>query len=120
MSVLQGAPAPAAHAAHDGETAREVFVAWERRRIAYNAVQVAVVALSGRILFEGPGWAARLGLLVLASNLLFCLGPVAEGYLVLLGAPRRGARAFVFTLGTLVAVALAGLVIVGQMFRSFD
>lgn len=52
MSVLQGAPAPAAPATHDGETAREVFVAWEQRRIAYNAVQVVAVALAGLVIVD--------------------------------------------------------------------
>jgi hypothetical protein len=43
----------------------------------------------------------------LMANLGFCAGPVAEGYLCLLGFPRKPTRWLVFGIGTALAIAQA-------------
>lgn len=89
------------------ESARAVFLAWERLRLWYNAALAAVVVLL--VPLGGP--ADERELLFLAecafgANLCFCLGPVVEGYLSLLGVSRRTARGVVFVPGLLLALLL--------------
>lgn len=81
------------------ETARSVFLAWEKLRIAFNAILAAVALLSaGSSISEGAFW-LFLVRGALEANLCFCLGPVVEGYLRLLGSNRQAARWVVFSLG---------------------
>jgi hypothetical protein len=85
-------------------SADEVFLAWERLRLFYNAILLVVVVcyFGLETLFIVP-----FALLpALLANLCFCAGPVAEWYLYLLGMPRRSARWLVFVLGTLLSVVV--------------
>lgn len=41
-----------------------------------------------------------------AANVAFCAGHVVEGYVSLLGAPRKTTRYALFTLGTILAIVL--------------
>lgn len=109
----------------DTASARDVFLAWERRRLVYNAVLVVAtlvgMATNARAsLLDAP---FRRFLLYgsVVANVLYCAGPVAEGYLAWMGAPRRSARALVFTLGCLLGAGLA-LACVGcwRLFDGFD
>ena len=93
-----------------GESAKEVFVAWEKLRIIYNSV-LAVISLTA-----AHAWLAflsiedLLGLLfqgAIGANVCFCLGPVIEGYLSLIGINRGKARIGLFVLGTMIASLLA-------------
>jgi hypothetical protein len=88
------------------DSARAVFLAWERLRLTYNAaLAIVVLSLGGGDLFNGD-FVLLLPGAVFAANIGFCLGPVAEGYLVLLRADRRVARWLVFVPGLLLACAL--------------
>ncbi|MCI0642428.1 MAG: hypothetical protein L0Y72_31045 [Gemmataceae bacterium] len=87
-------------------TARNVFAVWELLRLGYNAILiVTVVALLGLMTSIRMLPALLEGALI--ANVCFCVGPVAEGYLVLLGVHRRIARALLFTAGSLLSVCLA-------------
>src|SRR5262249_45571426 len=63
--------------------AMEVFIAWERLRLLYNAILVVSVLLHLKSLL-GLFHASFLLEAALAANVCFCAGPVAEGYLCLL------------------------------------
>ncbi len=93
-----------------GESATEVFIAWERLRLVYNGVLAAFALL---IWARWPLRAGIGGLIedAIVANVLFCAGMAAEGYLALIGMPRRPARIAIFGLGTLLAVLLAGVVL---------
>lgn len=102
------------------ETARSVFLAWEKLRVAFNAVLVVIVLLSaGSALAESRFW-LLLAQGALSANLCFCLGPVAEGYLTLLGLNRQNARSMVFSFGLVVGCLLAFLAVFAWNMRSID
>ncbi len=89
-------------------SARAVFLAWERLRLVYNAALAAVVlAVAGRDLAD-PQFHEFLIPAALGANLCFCLGPVVEGYLALIGADRLIARWLLFSSGLLLGCVLAG------------
>lgn len=101
-------PAPARYPAPDTASAREVFVAWEKLRVIYNAVLVAIVVTSatfGGTKFDAGFVGFLLGTAV-AANVVYCACPVAEGYAALVGVPRRACRIVLFTLGLLVGGCL--------------
>jgi len=85
----------------EAPTASEVFFAWERLRLVYNAILVAVV------LFRRLGGEdLQVQFLVenaLFANLCFCVGPVAEGYLVCIGLRRKAMRWLLFLGGSVLA-----------------
>ena len=85
-------------------TARETFMAWEKLRILYNGILVALTLL--KIYGNNENWGWELPLAALFANLCFCAAPVFEGYLCLVRLPRAIVRCVVFTLGTLVAAGL--------------
>jgi hypothetical protein len=102
------------------ESARAVFLGWERLRLAYNAALGLVV-----LAFAGPDlpdreFRAFLFRAAVGANLCFCLGPVAEGYLALLGADRRTARVFLFGPGLLLGCLLAFGAILSWKMRGLD
>ncbi|HEY9844354.1 MAG: hypothetical protein ACAI44_14735 [Candidatus Sericytochromatia bacterium] len=97
------------------ETAQAVFWAWERLRLFYNLILVAEVGLFACLnLGLLQQWQIFFPTLVfgaLGANLCFCIGPVSEGYWILLGADRKSSRAWIFMLGTLIAMLLTLLVL---------
>jgi hypothetical protein len=98
------APPPADH------SARAAFLAWERLRLAYNAALGTVVLLTAGADGSAADFPWFLAYAAFGANLCFCLGPVAEGYLVLLfRADRRAARWLVFVPGLLLACAMAAV-----------
>lgn len=109
-------PGPAAD-----ESARAVFLAWERLRLWYNAALAAlVVLLVPRGDWADPRFPRFLAAAAFGANLCFCLGPVAEGYLSLLGVNRRTARGVVFVPGLLFALLLAFATLFSWGMRDFD
>lgn len=95
----------------DTASARGVFLAWEQLRVVYN---VALLLATGIGVVMGPDdlltdrtFLRHLPRAAVLANVAFCVGPVAEGYLAWMGAPRRATRAVVFTLGSLFAMLLA-------------
>ena len=109
----------------DTASAREVFLAWEKLRIVYNGVLVAVVlgasalgALQGHARWSDVAFRRHLLFAAVVANVLYCTGPVAEGYLALLGSPRRAARGVLFGLGLLFASGLAFVDV--SVWRVFD
>jgi hypothetical protein len=77
----------------------------------------AVLAFAGSALREFEFW-EQLLLGAFAANVCFCLGPVVEGYLCLVGAPRRVVRWSIFIPGTLFACLVAiGYAVTWQMPR---
>ena len=100
-------------AAQDDPGAMAVFVAWEKLRLVYNMILAAE-----SMLLMGLGTLFWLPILLqgaLLANVCFCAGPVAEGYLCLLGANRTAARWTVFILGILASVVLVWAAIAGQL-----
>jgi hypothetical protein len=83
-------------------TAQQVFLAWEKLRIAYNVSLLFVVVV--RISFGAD--MPHLLLKAIGANVLYCIGPVAEGYLVCLGVPRLPFRWLLFIFGTVVATLI--------------
>gem|GEM_PF-2253641 len=104
-------PAPTCFA--DPSTAREVFLAWERRRLVYNAVRVVVVRVAlapgGPVELNDPAFRRHLLVGAVAANVRYGVGPGAEGYLAFLGASRRAARGVLFGFALLLASGLAFL-----------
>jgi hypothetical protein len=94
------------------ESARSVFLAWEKLRLVYNAVLVVFVLLIPRPFFDVLESLIFLAEGAFIANLCYCAGPVAEGYLALLGADRSRVRLVLFVLGTLLACALAAVAVV--------
>ncbi|HUE74856.1 MAG TPA: hypothetical protein VMP01_28575 [Pirellulaceae bacterium] len=92
-------------------TAQEVFLAWEKLRLAYNIVLVLVTLGGlGIVGTEFVNWrqlAVTLAIDAIVANLCFCAGPCLEGYLAWIGAERRITRTIVFVLGTILASLLA-------------
>jgi hypothetical protein len=89
-------------------TARAAFIAWERLRVVYNLTLAVLVLAVAQTDWSDPEFTWQLAIAACLANLCFCLGPVTEGYLVvLLGADRRAARWFVFVAGLLLACGLA-------------
>jgi hypothetical protein len=102
------------------ETPRSVFLAWEKLRLVFNAALAIVVLLSaGSALSEGAFWRFLVGG-VLGANVCFCLGPVVEGYLSLLGSDRQAARWVVFSLGMMAGCLLAFLAVFSWHMRGID
>ncbi|MBL9085925.1 MAG: hypothetical protein JNM10_02180 [Planctomycetia bacterium] len=95
----------------DTASARDVFLAWEKGRIVFNAALVLAtllgIALNDRASLVDAAFRRALLAGGIAMNVLYCAGPVAEGYLVLTGAERRNVRALVLALGCLAGAALA-------------
>jgi hypothetical protein len=92
-----------------GPSAAEVFIAWERLRLLYNGLLVAWTLFLGRDKLGNPSFQEMLIVGAIVANLGFCLGVTAEGYLALLGLPRRPARWFLFVVGTLTALLAAAI-----------
>lgn len=89
------------------DSATAVFLAWEKLRVVYNLALVLVTLLVGSVgFYAGSFWAtAVVGAII--ANICYCLGPCLEGYLALIGWPRRETRQFLFLVGTLLAAFLA-------------
>lgn len=101
-----------------GDSAREVFLAWEGLRVVFNGVlaflTVALAAAFG-IAGNADFWfdVAASGV---GANVCYCVGPCAEGYLAMLRVDRRVARGLVFaaglslsSLGALASVVAAAI-----------
>jgi hypothetical protein len=84
--------------------AMEVFLAWERLRLLYNAVLIGVVLfhLNIAVIILAPFLLEP----ALVANLCFCAGSAGEGYLCLMGFNRRLSRFALFIAGTSVAAIL--------------
>lgn len=94
------------------ESVESLFWSWERRRIVYNAVLVAVALFMGsRRLIEGDGqFYATLILGAFLANVFYCTGFPLIVYIRRLGIDGRATSLVLFTLGTLLAMFLTCLV----------
>ena len=86
--------------------ARQVFLRWERLRVPYNALLVAVVMLpaGGGFSWPDPGDFLILLMGAVLANLCFLAGPVAETYLAWLGMRSKWVTAVLFVGGVLVSI----------------
>jgi hypothetical protein len=82
-------------------TAMEVFFAWEKLRLVYNAVLILIVLLVMRQAIIDCIEDAIVG--AICANLMFSSGPVIESYLSWCGVPRIVARGIIFSLGLFFA-----------------
>jgi hypothetical protein len=82
-------------------TAMQVFFAWEKLRIVYNLLlALLVLSIRGSDVFDLlPNFIEA----AILANVCYCVGPVAEGYLCLLGLKRIPARLISCFLGLLLA-----------------
>lgn len=98
-----------------GHTARRTFIAWEKLRLIYNGVLIALtltVALInvGETLFNLEFWlnciAGAIG-----ANICFVIGPILETYVNWLRGESKQLRTLLFVAGTLLSAlfALAGV-----------
>lgn len=89
----------------DDPTFQEVFIRWEKLRLAFNGLLLAAV-----IVVWGPAFIVAFARLLvfpaIQANLFFCAGPIAEGYLCLFHVPREFARWLVFVAGCLIGVVV--------------
>jgi len=87
-------------------SARQVFLRWERLRVPYNALLVAVVLLptGGEFRWPDPGDLLILLMGAVLANLCFLAGPVAETYLAWLGLRSKWVTAALFVGGVLVSI----------------
>jgi hypothetical protein len=95
----------------DVPDAMQIFFAWEKLRLLFNAIlTVVTVAI---ILWEGASVLVLVLLIgeAVVINLCFCAGPVGEGYLAWIGLNRTFVRWSLFAVGTIVT----GTVIVGLL-----
>ena len=90
----------------DDESARTAFLAWEGLRLVYNGVLVVMVVVYGWPHLAERQFLRTLAWCFLWANLCFCTGPVAEGYLVLVGVDRHLARFTVFVPGLMLGCGL--------------
>lgn len=101
------------------DSARSVFLAWERLRLLFNAALAAVVFAFARADLTERDFLVNLARAFIGANLCFCLGPVVEGYLALLGFDRRVARWMVFIPGLLIGCMLAFATLFSWNMRGF-
>ena len=100
----------------------KVVVTWEKLRILYNGVLVAIVVLvfaggtvAGRVTddsFSVWEFAEMLIVGCLTANVAFCAGPAVDGYLSWFGLRHPAVTLVLFLVGT----AVAGLLATGSMF----
>ena len=102
------------------ESARAVFLAWERLRLVYNAVLVMIVIVFSAAELPNREFLRFLARAAVGANLCLCLGPVVEGYAALLGADRRIARWVVFVPGLLLACLLTFVSVFFWQMRGID
>ena len=106
------------------DSAHANFVAWERLRLYYNGALVAVTLAVGAVAatvgmamgtVRDDFWWRVIILLVfgflgaIPVNIAFCVGTVAEGYLVRFHLSRRWARLGLLTLGLLAGAGMAAM-----------
>ncbi len=95
------------------------FLAWEKLRIYYNLILLAITlgltALTPELLSVRYFWSTSI-LGALGANVCFCAGPVTENYLALIGANRGVTRAILFGLGCFFACLLAVGIVVSLIF----
>jgi hypothetical protein len=108
-------PLPLVKNASGEPTAREVFLAWEKLRLYYNAILAGLSLFLGLPRLASSGFWYTLFQGALIANLCFCLGVALEGYAALFGIPRRPMRLLLFFLGTCLAGGLAVLAIAGRI-----
>jgi hypothetical protein len=88
-------------------TAMDVFFAWEKLRLFYNAIMI-LVTLGLTVYAQANPLAAVVFVgEALLANICFSVGPIVEGYACWFGLPREYARWCIFTLGCIVTTALA-------------
>jgi len=90
------------------ESARSVFLAWEKFRLAYNVILAGVVLLAESCLygwseFQRSGFWEYLVGGALYANACFCAGPWLDGWFAVAGAERREFRWVLFLTGLLLA-----------------
>lgn len=96
-----------------GSKAREVFLRWERLRIAYNVI--VLLAVLPFALAKGSPGELSLAFSLLAAGIIanvgYLIGPCAELYLRWLGLSHRSLPTLLFTAQSLFAVILAAQVV---------
>jgi hypothetical protein len=115
-----GLPAAEEAGPATGESAREVFLAWEKLRALYCGVLAAESLLLGIPHLGRPVFWVLLAYGAFVANLCFCVGPCAEGYLALLGIDRRAVRWALWGLGLVLAMLLTGAAVLSFSLRDFD
>ena len=108
---------------HDDElTARSVFLAWEKLRLAYNGILIAETVIFTGVygtFVDSSFWPYAI-LRILGANFCFCTGQNFEGYLNLVGIRREPARGIVFALGTTFSILVVAGAIFLRNFKGID
>jgi hypothetical protein len=97
----------------DTDTLRNVFLAWERKRVPYTIFVAVFNAWQIGHFPTSPGteiW--NLLLLVALTNVFFCIGPLVEAYVFLFaGIAIVRARTVLFGLGVFATALILALVL---------
>jgi hypothetical protein len=104
---LERTKSPRSESRSGAESARDVFLAWERLRLLFNVILVVESLFLGMPHLPDGGFWAFLVVSAIMANVCFCAGACAEGYLSLLGFRREAARYIVFAVGTSLSMFLA-------------
>jgi hypothetical protein len=104
----------------NGESARQVFLAWERLRIVFNLVLIIFVLGDASSELSDREFRHFLIRAAFAANVCFCLGPVAEGYLAFFGVQRLIARVVVFVPGMIFGLFTSMGCLLSWSLRNFD
>lgn len=101
--------------------ARATFLAWEKLRIAYNAVLVVVTLLALAATQQVDLWGLGVPLRgAIVANLLYFAGPAMETYVRWLGYDRTWPRWLLFLGGTALASLLAVSAIMAGRLQDLD
>ena len=95
---------------------------WERRRLWFNGILVALTLLMGvclNLFLERRFWELA-GEGALAVNVCFCTGPVATWYLTQLGVNPRIAGIGLYWVGTAFSILLATALLFGNFVSKLD
>jgi hypothetical protein len=94
----------------DEPTARELFFIWEKLRVGYNMIMLAVLMIKASNWHGGfvDYFGRDFWFSLVVVNIAFCAGPVAENYLFLCGVRRRLARIIIFLAGTMLIAEILG------------
>ena len=88
------------------ESAAAAFRQWEWLRLAYNVVLFLALLPWFSPLIDDRKFTVFVIECAIAANICFCVGPVVEGYVSLIGIPRKVTRYTLFAGGVLLAVVI--------------
>ncbi|WP_435018820.1 hypothetical protein TA3x_000806 [Tundrisphaera sp. TA3] len=100
------APSSMAPARSGSRPSLELFLFWEKLRVAYNAILVAEVLILAGMGMSASLWKPEVIVLAFAANVCFSTAPVVHAYAILIGLPSRAVGWLLFIVGTTLSTIL--------------